>query len=525
MFNSKQKLIMKRILYILPLLILVIANPGCKKFLNVEPVTSLSGNNYWRTKDDAESFTKDIYRLFRAATMSSTMLALGDYRCGPAKSSGSAFPKRYDFDYMANNDLKRTIAAPNDRTKPGYDPYTQWFQQNARYDLIPNWTPFYQVIQAANIMYKEVDQIKDPSFSEANRRQYKAEAVFARSLSYFFLVRLFGDVPYYTNAYNQVPLPRTNMVIVLKNCIAELEKVKSDLPWTFQDPANRGVRGMRGGAIALMMHANMWLAGFDPSSSQGYYRAVDELGKEIEEIGEEQQHAYSLLPLTQSYLVSFGRSQEGLFEIQLSDNYGEVSGRERFKFSSSIVHRPFYPNDRTYSELVYRSAYMKKIYPETVTDLRKKEWFDETIYDESGAFQFYKFFNRLSIRQGNDDNPIIFRYADVILLHAEALAELEDVANAQTLLNRIRKRAGAELFPAEPGEGKIKDAIYYERCKELMGEGHYYYDLVRTKKILNSEYCYNPISYSAFMAGAWTWPIDAKALNNNPHMTLNNYWQ
>lgn len=517
---------MKRILYILPLLVLLIANPGCKKFLNVEPLTSLSGNNYWKTGKDAENFTKDVYRLFRAATMSSVMLALGDYRCGPAKSSGSAFPKRYDFDWMAKNDLKRTIAAPNDRSKPGYDPYTQWFQQNARYDLIPDWTPFYKTIQAANILQKEVDQITEASFSEANRRQYKAEAVFVRCLSYFFLVRLFGDVPYYTNAYNQTPLPRTSMVTVLQKSLAELEPVKNDLPWTFQDPANRGVRGMRGGAIALMMHMNMWLAGFDASNAQSYYNEVDRLGTEIETIGEQQQRAYSLLPLNQSYLVSFGRSQEGLFEIQLSDNYGEVSGRERFKFSSSIVHRPFYPNDRTYSELVYQTSYMKKIYPETVTDLRKTEWFDDTIYDEVGNFQFYKFFNRTAIRQGNDDNPIIFRYADVLLLHAEALAELGTKDDeAQALLNRIRARAGAELFPAEPGEGKLKDAIYYERCKELMGEGHYFYDLVRTRKILNAEYCYNPMSYSAFINGAWTWPIATKALNNNPYMTLNNYWQ
>jgi hypothetical protein len=525
MFSSKMKLIMKRILSIISLLILIVANPGCKKFLNVEPVTSLSGNNYWKTEADAENFTKDVYRLFRSATISSVMLALGDYRCSPAKSSGSAFPRRYDFDYLANNDLKRAIAAPNDRTLPGYDPYTQWFQQNARYDLIPDWTPFYKTVQAANILEKEVDRITEPSFSEDARKRYKAEAVFMRCMSYFFLVRLFGDVPYYTNAYNQVPLPRTGMVTVLKNCVADLERTKENLPWTFQDPSNRAVRGMRGGAIALMMHMNMWLAGFDASKAQEYYKAVDVLGREIETVGEQQMGAYGLLPLNQSYLVSFGRSREGLFEIQLNDNYGETSGRERFKFSSSIVHRPFYPNDRMYSELVYSSSYMKRIYPETVPDGRKTEWFDNTIYDESGSFQFYKFFNRSAIRQGNDDNPIIFRYADVLLLHAEALAEIGQDADAQTLLNRIRARAGADPFPADPGEGKLKDAIYYERCKELMGEGHYYYDLVRTKKIMDATYCYHPLSFSAFTGGAWTWPIAAKALSNNPNMTLNNYWQ
>lgn len=517
---------MKKISYIIPLLVLLIANPGCKKFLNVEPVTSLSGNNYWKTAKDAEDFTKDVYRLFRTATMSNILLAIGDFRNSYAKA-GSTFPKRYDFDYMAANDVKKTLAADATRTRPDYNAELEWYQARARYDIIPNWTPFYKVVQSANILYKEVDRIQDPAFSEASRKQYRAEAVFMRCMAYFFLVRLYGDVPYYTNAYNQDPLPRTNMVTVFKNCIADLDKVKADLPWTYKDPANRAVRAMRGSAIALMMHLNMWCAGFDNLNSQEYYKAVDELGKEIEEIGMQQQGAYALLPIEQTYLVMFGRSQEGLFEIQLSSNYGEVSVDRRHKFSNSVAHLPFLTStDRSVSELAYRSSYMRTLYPETVADKRKSIWFDQAdIYDETGKAIIYKFFNRSAPTQGDDDNPIIFRLADVILLHAEARAELGDDAGAQTLLNIIRARAGADAFPANPGEGKIKDAIYYERCKELMGEGHYYYDLVRTKRIMDPGFSFRPMSYSAFISGAWTWPIDKKALQNNPYMTLNNYWQ
>lgn len=517
---------MKRILYIIPLLVLLIANPGCKKFLNVEPVTSLSGNNYWKTSKDAEDFTKDVYRLFRAATMSNILLATGDFRNAPVKA-GATFPKRYDFDYMAANNLKKTLAADATRTRPDYNAELEWYQARARYDQIPDWTPFYKVIQSANILYKEVDRIEDPAFSAAIKKQYRAEAVFMRCMAYFFLVRLYGDVPYYTNAYNQQPLPRTAMVTVLKNCIADLKLVKDDLPWTYKDPANRAVRAMRGGAIALMMHLNMWCAGFDPNQARTHYLEVDNLGREIEEIGMAEQGAYALLPIEQTYLVMFGRSKEGLFEIQLSSNYGEVSVDRRHKFSNSVAHLPFLTStDRTVSELAFRSSYMKTIYPEGVADKRKSIWFDlADIYDETGKAIIYKFFNRDAPTQGDDDNPIIFRLADVILLHAEALAELDQTGPAEELLNKIRARAGADPFPANPGDGKLKNAIYYERCKELMGEGHYYYDLVRTKKIMDPSFSYNTMSYSAFMAGAWTWPIASKALSNNPYMTLNNYWR
>jgi len=517
---------MKRILYSIPLLVLLIANPGCKKFLNVEPVTSLSGNNYWKTTKDAEDFTKDVYRLFRAATMSNILLATGDFRNSYAKAGGT-FPKRYDFDYMAGNDLKKTLAADASRTRPDYNAELEWYQARARYDQIPDWTPFYKVIQSANILHKEVDRIEDPAFTASLKKQYRAEAVFMRCMAYFFLVRLYGDVPYYTNAYNQEPLGRTTLVTVFKNCIADLDAVKEDLPWTYKDPANRAVRAMRGSALALMMHMNMWCAGFDQPRAKSYYEAVDVLARELEDIGMAEQGAYALLPIEQTYLVMFGRSKEGLFEIQLSSNYGEVSVDRRHKFSNSVAHLPFLTStDRTLSELAYRSSYMKTIYPEGVADKRKNIWFDiADLYDETGKAIIYKFFNRAAPTQGDDDNPIIFRLADAILMHAEALAELGDDAGAQELLNKIRSRAGADPFPANPGNGKIKDAIYYERCKELMGEGHYYYDLVRTKRIMDPNFSSRPMSYSAFVAGAWTWPINEKALINNPYMVLNNYWR
>lgn len=518
---------MKKILYILPLLLLLNINFGCKKFLNVEPLNKLSGNNYWKSEADVQSYDLGLYRLFREAAMKNVLFEIGDTRCGWAIPSGKGYPPRIDFTYMATNNLKLAIAARANRSLPGYEAnaINEWFQLRSRYDLIQIWTPFYKVIQSANIMVKEVGDMPEGLISAEKKKQFIAEAVFMRCISYFFLTRLYGDVPYYTDAYNQDALPRTNMVKVFQKCLADLAAVKDDLPWTYGDPTFRGIRAMRGGALDLMMHMNMWCAGFDPANSTAYYNAVDGLGNELQNIGVDEQKAYRLLPIEQTYLVMFGKSQEGLFEVQLSDNTGESVDDARYKYSFSVVHTPFFNSDRPQSELVYKTEYMKRIYPEGVSDRRKTIWFDENIYDETGIWQFYKFFNRAALVQSLDDNPIIFRLADAILLHAEALAELGRDAEAATLLNLIRARAGADLFPANPGEGKIKDAIFLERGKELMGEGHSFYDLVRTKKIMDPNWTPNPLSFSQFQAGAWTWPIDPSALVNNPYMTLNNYWR
>jgi len=519
---------MKKTIYLLSALVLLSVNFSCKKFLNVEPLSKLSGNNYWKTEGDAEGFAMGLYRSFREATMQSVLFEIGDTRCGWAIPSTKGYPPRIDFTYMATNNLKMAIAARADRSLPGYEAnaINEWFQLNSRYDLIQKWAPFYKVIQSANIMVKEVAAMPDGAISPAKKKQYIAEAVFMRCLSYFFLVRLFGDVPYYTEAYNQEALPRTNMVKVLKGCLEDLGAVKNDLPWTYNDPTYKGIRAMRGGAIDLMMHLNMWCAGFDAGNAPTYYDQVDQLGNELQDIGVDQEKAYRLLPIEQTYLIMFGKSQEGLFEIQLSDNTGENTAKLRYKYSFSVVHNPFFASsDRPVSELVYNADFMKKIYPESGTDKRKTIWFDENIYDQTGVWQFYKFYNRAALVQFSDDNPIIFRLADAILLHAEALAELGRDGEAATLLNVIRARAGADLYPANPGEGKIKDAIFLERAKELMGEGHHFYDLVRTRKILDPKFTPNPLSFSAFQAGAWTWPIDASATINNPYMTLNNYWR
>jgi hypothetical protein len=117
------------------------------------------------------------------------------------------------------------------------------------------------------------------------------------------------------------------------------------------------------------------------------------------------------------------------------------------------------------------------------------------------------------------------RYSDAILLRAEALANLggENDAKAVEVLNVVRLRGGAALYPADT-DTNLKDAIFWERAKELMGEGSRYFDLVRTRKVLSKQYTDNPLTSDKFNRGGWTWPIDQSALINNPYMTLNNYW-
>ena len=196
---------------------------------------------------------------------------------------------------------------------------------------------------------------------------------------------------------------------------------------------------------------------------------------------------------------------------------------------SNLVMYSHLSSGRT-SQIQYTYDFLTKIYPPDEQDGRVSQWFDENIYStmESSRKEIRKF-EHIDVYNGdkvtsNSGNQIVFRLADVILLYAEALAELGgNDGKACELLNRVRSRAGASIV-AYTGDD-LKDAIYWERVRELIGEGHYFYDLVRTKKVCDIKYCYHPITKSKFREGAWTWPISRKAQENNTLITLNNYWE
>ncbi|TKC10908.1 RagB/SusD family nutrient uptake outer membrane protein [Pedobacter polaris] len=443
-------------------------------------------------------------------------ITLADMRSAPISTTEGTYGS-----YLSTNDLKglQNNSTPTVWNGEKYVP--QW-NNGWTWGNMTKWKPFYDIIASANLLYKQIDAVPAGVLSEAEIKRYKAEAVFMRNLCYFFLVRLYGDVPYNTDALTTNALPRTPMVKVLNNCIADLEAVKGDLPWTYANPSLVGVRAMRGGAIALLMHMHMWAAGFDSETNKPtYYAAVKRLGVEISSSTD-----YGLMTYTQedSKRLFKGRTKESLFEIFQSFNNGE-SFSVYANLGYVLSHYPYLGQQTfTTSRGFYLKTWMDKIYSDGEPDARKELWFENRTVNNN-TFQFKKFANVFvnGITVQNDDDLIIFRLSDAYLLAAEASAELGEDNEAKIYLNKVRNRANATPI-GSTGE-KLKEDIYHERVRELMGEGHYYYDLVRTKRICDPEYCLAPISVTSFNAGAWTWPIDESALIENPSMTLNNYWR
>ncbi|MCS2349388.1 RagB/SusD family nutrient uptake outer membrane protein [Bacteroides thetaiotaomicron] len=310
---------MKNIVLIMTLIVSCLF-AGCDSLAN-KSEDKLSGDDFWAqgNETNAEAFLLSIYNSFRNATMSQRpfLTYSGDMRCAPitAYSTGDKYVA-----YLANNDMGEL---------------RNTYPDDARGGLIMQWDVFYTAIQDANILLAEIDKV--PGMDELKRSRFKAEAIFMRNLSYFFIVRAFGDVPYYTNAYNEAPLPRTNMVIVLQNCLADLQPLLDDdpgaevLPWSYSSYSSKGIRASRGSVIALMMHINLWLVQFDAQNKEQYYRNVVSLGEELER----NNGAYSLLDINRSSVIFAGGSDEGLFEIAQNINFNEIFMMNA-KFSDNV---------------------------------------------------------------------------------------------------------------------------------------------------------------------------------------------
>jgi hypothetical protein len=502
------------------LAVLVLSSIACKKFLNVVPKDQLTGNNYFKSKEDVESNITSLYsKFFEKINQTQVMGAIGEYRSGEVLVTPEHF--RVDegrmVEALGKNDLHEAINGEKWR-----DRYHLWD--------ITNWNAYYQVIQGTNILISKLEE-GIPGVSETEKQAYIGEATFIRCFTYFWMVRIFGDVSYYTTAYQADPLPRENMVVVLNKCIADMKSKMNTMPWSNSDPSKKGSRASKGAAAALIMHMDMWCAGFDAPKRNDYYTDAAAIGADL--MGS---NAYSLLPLSKWDQVVKGRSAESLFEFYRSINYSDQVNIDA-PIAAPFLRWP-YKNprfDNQVSLFYYTTEYMSRIFPESTADKRKETlekdgWFGDQygggVYSGKEKFVMTKFAHNIPSSANTDVNPdntfLIFRYADAMLLRAEALAALGKNAEAIPIVNQVRARAEATPYD---GSEDLKDFIFLERSRELIGEGQHYFDLVRTGRIMSSTWAHHPLNRDQYNRGAWTWPIDHAAMNNNPYMTLNEYWE
>ena len=435
-------------------------------FLTEVPYDFVGPENFYRTTDDALAAIAGVY----ATSVSSS----GDNYYGRNFVMLSEFLTEMQTPYLS---------ATNERSL--VDNYT--FTPAHSY-IYSTWQSAYQAINRANSV---IDRVPAITMDTTLRARIVGEAKFLRALHYFNLVRMFGDVPlrvHETTALDSLQQPRATAQSVYAQIVTDLRDAIRTLPSkSAYSGADLG-RASRGAAKTLLAKAYLQRAGTGVTPNVG----VDSALTLLQDV--KANEGYALVPSFASLFdMSNETNSEVIFDIQCSRSNGvgcrlsnqvapRMSNYGSGQNGSFTAEEPFFlefaASDRRLAA-TWQLSFTNKA-GATISYLPT----NNTANGAYGADTPYmaKFLDRLSVSSGNDEpNYIILRYADNLLMEAEAINELQGpTAAAYAAVNAVRTRAGLPDLIAGLSKAAFKDSVFHERRLELSMEGpHGYFDSQR----------------------------------------------
>jgi len=493
---------MKRRYMMLGLAGWIILATSCHKFLDQQPFSEATDQTTWKSEGDANASTAACYSLIRSALNA----AITHYAYGDLPTDEFNDVQGGDFSFADVMNVNWGISIPSANT---WDPrlklrlytnfYTAIVQSNRCLHFIPNMP-----LSAFNGA--------DTAVQLASKNRYLGEAYFTRAFDYFYMARVWGDVPlvtsYTTDIAGAPSLPRSPQSQVLAQAIADAGMAAKYLGW--QDPSSpdRVVRADKGAVYALLAHIYAWKGDYDNCNS-----ACDSVINSS---------SYTLVDGNSYLSIYQGQSSESIFEIpQNSLSEGLTVGNS---ISGVTLSTPYLQN--TFPAWQLNTSTINTLFYDP-TDLRYQQAFLNF-----GNFMECIKYSTIQNVNGNKaypvalNNIIIFRLADIQLLKAEALSarSTPDYAGALDIVNTIRTRAGLTTPLAGITGHALLDTVTAERGRELFLEGHRYYDLVRQARNTGNIQFPN-INAGEFAAGKNYWPIDPSLLLTNVNLAQTPFWQ
>ncbi len=331
------------------------------------------------------------------------------------------------------------------------------------------WTDNYATIQRVNIL---LDELSQAPVADVLKKVIVAEARFLRAYAYFNLMRVFGEVPLYDkrmNLQDMYAVPRSPAEDVYQLIIADLnEAAKLD---SYRTPEQLDVAGGKASTVAaktLLGKVYLW-KGDAPTAETVLSDVVTNSGK-------------SLVNLDVLFDPDVPFNDEVIFSI----NYSRTAGFNNPLAISTVPYNvdaaEVYPN----IEGQYGSGYFM-IEPyvtgkydaddKRYTELTRELTFDMLGTVDTNIFSL-KYVDPLTTFNGlSGSNLIILRYADVLLMYAEALNENNKTDQAYAYVNAVRTRAGIDDLPEGYSKTQMFQALADERQRELLLEGDRWFDL------------------------------------------------
>jgi starch-binding outer membrane protein, SusD/RagB family len=481
-------------------IILTFVSMSCNDFLEKYPLDTVNTENFYKTADDAIAAINAAYQPLQRPKLHNMRMWTTDIIAG--NSEVGANPVEAN-DGIETKDQARFITTTDNR---------------GVLDLYQGPAPG---ILYCNLVLEKVPSI---SMDETLKNRILGEAKFLRAYYYFILVRFFGDVPLILKPQtpgDDLRPERTPKAEVYAQIIRDLEEAMEQLPRREEYGDNDKGRASKGSATGMLAKVHLTL---------GNWQQTVDLCEQVEALG---------YALNADYAANFNpeteNSVESLFEVQYLNpvnNFWDDANQ------SSWASNFMGPRDSPLTAVGWGWNQPTQEFVDAYEegDLRK----DVTVFYEGGpAFdgKEYKssmaFATGYNVRKfvlpksyvptGSSGSPLnwpVLRYADVLLMKAEALNELGRTDEAEAPLNEVRDRAGLDPVSGLTKE-QFREKVLHERRMELAFEGHRWFDLIRVQ---NGSYGLNflhSIGRTNATEKHLLFPIPQAERDVNPNLTQN----
>ncbi|TKK66023.1 RagB/SusD family nutrient uptake outer membrane protein [Ilyomonas limi] len=431
-------------------LLAVIWLSSCEKFLKEEPKDRVFSANFYKTEEDAIAATNAIYA------------SLGSYfdnGDGPYHST-TWIAMGLASDEMANKQTDNSMDQLDDFA---------WNAENGA--ILSIWRSHYKTITVANIAINRIPGIDmDPTL----RDRLVNESKFLRALMYFNLVRMYGPIPLITTEDAPINIGVSSVDDVYAQIISDLQSAEA-LP---ADGDIEEGRATSGAAKSLLAKVYLTRKEWDKAAA-----------KALEVI---RSNKYGLWEhFADVFKQSNRNGKEAIFSVSNGDAGGTISFWEFGQFNVRLLPKELTEKRSNVRNTQGWQVATWDLYNSFSDDDERKSvtFMTEFVADDGSVVKlsdpyFQKYWDQSVEPNGGDsqqDFPVI-RYADVLLMYAEAEAELGNLTVANDYLEMVRNRAGLTYVDINDLE-TFRAEILTERRKELAAEGHRWFDLVRTGQL------------------------------------------
>ncbi|WP_375434625.1 RagB/SusD family nutrient uptake outer membrane protein [uncultured Hymenobacter sp.] len=505
---------MKRILYTC---FVALSLTACTEELDQVNPNSVVLTNFWKTDADFMSGIAATYKVFH------------DVNNGYYGVRGIELTNGRGDDFFIRNDVKDLYQLSTFTNNPTTGTPSSIF------------TGFYTGIFRANQIVEQAPLAA--ALSDEAKKQYVAEAQFLRGVNYFLLAINFGDVPIVT----KVPTSRTEYFVdkspeadVWAQAVSDLQAAAAGLPTSY--PAASMGRATKGAALGYLGKVYVY---------QKKWADAEAAFKQLA-----QPDGAAKAPFTYALVSNFednfnkatDNNAESLFEIQnqnvggsqpwAGENANEALGvTTAQEFAPTEVAGWFEvsPTDKIFNEFKKEKAvggdFDDRMYATLVWDYPGAMYYNKPFKDFKLVFGYSSMIRKYQNWRDNNEgiyiseiNEKALRYADILLLYAEALAMQNRQVEAYPLVNRIRARAKLAPLAAGLSNPQMMEEIRHQRMLEFFREGQRFYDLKRwgilEQEIKNSD----KVGREFFTAKHAYFPIPQNELNTNPNIKQNAGW-